>query len=478
MTFTLEEVLEATGGRLLCGKREVVFPAISTDSRRITEGALFVALKGRRFDGHQFVVEALAKRAGGVLIEEGKAEEVQRAAQSERPVILVKDTLRALGDMARHRRQKFGISVVGLTGSNGKTTTKELIAACLETSFPVLKTMGNFNNLIGLPLTLLQLTGKEKVAVLEMGMNVPGEIGRLTEIAAPDVGLITNIQRAHLEGLGSLERIQQEKGDLFLKMRQDGTIIVNLDDLRVVELGRKFPGRKITIGIENRADIMAKEIRTEGREGTSFRLFHEGGEAEVRLPLIGRHFVYHGLFAIATAKLFGIGTEEILKALETFQPAPMRMEVLSLEGGVNLINDAYNANPDSMEMALRTLSEVKGEGRAIAVLGDMLELGDFTVEAHRQLGRKAALFSIDLLLVMGEEAALVVESALQAGMAPDRAKRVSSPSEAARLIKAFARQGDWILVKGSRGMAMERVVEILRREKEEKDALSSALPPS
>jgi UDP-N-acetylmuramoyl-tripeptide--D-alanyl-D-alanine ligase len=236
MTFSTEEVLKATGGKLLQGEEGIAFREISTDSRTVGEGDLFIALKGQRFDGHHFVMEVLGKKAGGVVIEEEKVGDMRWNGYRFRTVIAVKDTLRALGDLARERRRKFGIPVVALTGSNGKTTSKEMIFSCLETTFPVLKTEGNFNNLIGLPLTLLRLTEKERVVVLEMGMNVPGEIRRLTEIAEPDVGLITNIERVHLEGLGNIERVKEEKGELFRKMKKDGVILVNQDDPRVVDL--------------------------------------------------------------------------------------------------------------------------------------------------------------------------------------------------------------------------------------------------
>lgn len=478
MTFHIEEILKATGGRVLQGGNQIVFPSISTDSRTVTEGALFIALRGQRFDGHHYAIEALEKRAGGVMIEERRAGDIRWNEYQTRPVIVVRDTLQALGDIARDRRRKFGIPVVALTGSNGKTTTKEMIAACLETSFPTLKTQGNLNNRIGLPLTLLGLTEKERVAILEMGMNMPGEIRKLTEIAEPDVGLITNIQAAHLQGMGSLERIQEEKGELFRWMKKDGSIIVNQDDLRVVVLSEEFPGQKITFGIDHPADVMAKEIQIKGGEGTVFILVLEGEETEVRLSLLGRHFVYNALSAIATASLFGIEKVKTIEALEQFRPFPMRMEVLSLGRGITLINDSYNANPDSMEVALRTLTEAKGKGRAIAVLGDMLELGEFAVEAHRQLGKRVAELSIDFLFVMGEEAPVVVESAIREGLSYERARVVESHSEAASLVRAMAEEGDWILVKGSRGMAMERVVEDLKERRRERDALSSALPSS
>ncbi len=459
MSITIEEVLRATGGRLLQGEERAFFQGISTDSRMVGEGELFIALKGPRFDGHHFALKALEKKAGGVVIEEDTTGDIRRNGYRPKAVIVVKDTLRALGDLARERRRRYRIPVVALTGSNGKTTTKEMISACLETTFPILKTRENLNNLIGLPLTLLNLTEKERVVILEMGMNVPGEIRRLTEIAEPDVGLITNIQIVHLEGVGSLERVREEKGELFRRMRRDGTILVNQNDPHVIDLASEFSGQKITFGVEKSADVMAKEIRLRGAEGTSFNLILEGEEIEVSLPLLGRHFVPNALSAIAVASLFGIEVKKAKEALERFRPFPMRMEIIHLEGGKTLINDAYNANPRSMELALETLAEIKGKGRAIAVLGDMLELGDFTEEAHRQIGEKVEELSIDLLLTMGEKAPLVVESAVRHGFEPKRTRVMESHSEAISILKEVAQEGDWILIKGSRRMAMEKIVE-------------------
>jgi len=457
--LTVEEVLRATGGKLLQGKGDSSFQGISTDSRTVAEGELFIALKGLRFDGHHYALEALRKKAGGVLIEKDKVGDIRWNGYRSRAVIAVDDTLAALGDMARDWRHKYNTPLVALTGSNGKTSTKEMTAACLETTFPVLKTRGNLNNLIGVPLTLLTLTEKERVVVLEMGMNVPGEIRRLTEIAEPDVGLITNIQTVHLEGMGSLERLKEEKGELFRKMRRDGTILVNRDDPRVVDLAGDYPGQKITFGIEHPADIMAKEIRLHGVEGTSFTLILEGEAMEVHLRLLGRHFVPNALSAMAVACLFGVEVTRAREALENFQSFPMRMEVIPLKGGVTLINDAYNANPYSTEVALETLAEAKGMGRAIAVLGDMLELGSLTKKAHEQIGKRVSELSIDFLLAMGEEASVVVESAIRHGLPTEKARIVESHSEAISLLRQMIQNGDWILVKGSRKMAMEEIVE-------------------
>ena len=457
MTFILEEVLKATGGRLLQGEEKTSFRGISTDSRTVAEGELFIALKGERFDGHHFAIEALKKRAGGVIIEEDKIRDIRWNGYRPSVVIAVKDALHALGDIARERRRKFGTPVVALTGSNGKTTTKDMISACLETTFPVLKTKGNLNNLIGLPLTLLNLTEQERIVVLEMGMNVPGEIRRLTEIAEPDVGLITNIERVHLEGMGSLERVREEKGELFRRMRQDGTILVNQDDPRVMDLASEFRGQKITFGIDHPAEVMAKEIRLKGVGGTSFTLMMEGVTMEITLPFLGGYFVPNALSAIASASLFGIELEKVKEALEHLSPSPMRMEVLRPKEGVTLINDAYNANPRSMELALEILSEMKGKGRAIAVLGDMLELGDFSVEAHQHIGQRVEELSIDFLLALGEEAPVLVESAIRHGLDSEKARIVESHTDAISILKKMVRDGDWILVKGSRRMGMEKI---------------------
>jgi UDP-N-acetylmuramoyl-tripeptide--D-alanyl-D-alanine ligase len=457
--LSIEEVLKATRGKLLQGEGDTFFQGISTDSRTVTEGELFIALKGSRFDGHHYVLEALEKKAGGVVIEEDKVGDIRWNGYRAKAVIAVKDTLFALGNIALDWRRKYRTPLVALTGSNGKTTTKEMIAACLETTFPILKTKGNLNNLIGLPLTLLTLTEKERVVVLEMGMNVPGEIRRLTEIAEPDVGLITNIQKVHLEGMESLERLKEEKGELFRKMRRDGTILVNQDDPRVVDLASDYPGQKITFGIEHPAEVMAKEIRLGGAEGTFFTLILEGEAMEIHLRLLGRHFIPNALSAIAAACLFGVEVKQVKEALENFQSIPMRMEIVPLKGGKTLINDAYNANPHSMGLALETLVEVKEEGRAIAVLGDMLELGNFTKEAHEQLGEKVSELSIDFLLALGEEAPIVVESAIRHGFPLERVRVVESHSEAISILKQMIQNGDWILVKGSRRMAMEKIVE-------------------
>jgi UDP-N-acetylmuramoyl-tripeptide--D-alanyl-D-alanine ligase len=271
--------------------------------------------------------------------------------------------------------------------------------------------------------------------------------------------LITNIQKVHLEGLGSLERLKEEKGELFRTMRKDGTILVNQDDPRVVDLANHYPGQRITFGTDHPAEVMAKEIQLRGAGGTSFTLILEGEAMEIHLPLLGRHFVPNALSAVAIACLFGVEVQQIKEALENFHPFPMRMEVVPLKGGTTLINDAYNANPYSMELALETLAEAKGKGRAIAVLGDMLELGSFTKDAHEQIGKKVRELSIDFLLALGGEASTVIQSAIRHGFPRESARMVENHSEAISLLREMIQYGDWILVKGSRRMAMEKIVE-------------------
>lgn len=458
MIFQIEEILRATGGRLIQGYENTIFHGISTDSRTLQPGELFIPLKGARYDGHDFLREALEKKASGVLVEEEKVGDFRWNGYRSKAVISVRDTLRALGDIAKYRRGKFKSKVIGLTGSNGKTTSKEMISVCLEITYKTLKTEGNLNNLIGLPLTLLKLDETKEVVILEMGMNVPGEVRRLTEIAQPDVGLITNIQKAHLEGMGNLERIKEEKGELFRGIKDRGTIIVNQDDPMVIDLARNFLGQKITFGIENSADLMARDIKLRGKSGTSFHLVFKEKEMEVEIPLLGRHFVYNALSAIASAIIFGIELERVRETLKRFKSIPMRMEIIELREGIFIINDTYNANPRSMELALETLSEMRGKGRAIAVLGDMLELGTYSNAAHRDLGMKVGKFSIDFLIALGEEAPVVVESAIKHGLGLEKAMVVESHQEAISILKNTIKQGDWILVKGSRGMRMEKIV--------------------
>jgi UDP-N-acetylmuramoyl-tripeptide--D-alanyl-D-alanine ligase len=456
--FCLQDILDSTGGTLIRGDPGKVFSGISIDSRTIKKGNLFIALRGVRFDGHQFAKEAMEKGGKGVIIENeflgGKGTLDQRG----KTVIAVGDTLRALGDIAHWWRKKHPIPLIAVVGSNGKTTTKEIIATLLEGSLRVLKTSGNRNNLIGLPLTLLDLGPEHNIAVAEMGMNVKGEIRRMTEIANPDVGLITNISKAHLEGLGTFEELIKAKGELWDTMRPDGVIVVNQDDIHVTKLAERYPGRKVTFGLEVTSDVMAKELRIEGSKGVKFTLNLTGGEVEVSFPMMGIASIYNALAGTAVASVFGVPREKIMERLEGFKPFSMRMEIIRMGNGATIINDAYNANPKSMELALKALSEVKDRGRGIAVLGDMLELGQFSDEAHASIGEKVTSLGVDLLFTLGERAEIIAQKARQTGLNDDRVVVSRDHQDLLLRLKKTIKRGDWILVKGSRALSLEKIV--------------------
>jgi UDP-N-acetylmuramoyl-tripeptide--D-alanyl-D-alanine ligase len=459
--WTLEAVLKATGGELLVNGKEQIFPGISTDSRTLRPGELFVALAGENFDGHQFVEEAASKGAGGVVVTLDNAGTLHTKGLRI-PVIGVSDTLRAFGDLASYWRGRYSIPVVAITGSNGKTTTKEMVAAILGRSWKVLKNHGTFNNLVGVPLTLLQLDNTHEAAVVEIGMNQPGEIERLTEIVQPNLGMITNIQSAHLEGMGGLDSIQRAKGALFAGMEATGTIVVNRDDPRVSNEAAGFPGRQVRFSSKgNSAEVRLEQVLGVNGNGSSFLLRLAEETLEIHLPVIGLHHIKNAVAAAAVGWALNLPTSTIGAALDNFQPVDKRMEVVTLPGDIHLINDTYNANPGSMAAALETLMQVKQQGRAFAVLGDMLEMGKESSSLHRQVGRIAAKEGVDHLSAMGKQASHLLAGAAEEGMAREQLSEGGDHEEIATLIHGLLVAGDWVLVKGSRGMRMEKVVEIL-----------------
>jgi UDP-N-acetylmuramoyl-tripeptide--D-alanyl-D-alanine ligase len=460
--WTLEAVLKATGGELLANGNEQIFPGISTDSRTLCPGELFVALAGENFDGHQFVEEAANKGAAGLVVALDN-EETLDTKTLHIPVIGVSDTLRAFGDLASYWRSLHPIPVVAITGSNGKTTTKEMVAAILSRTLKVLKNHGTFNNLVGVPLTLLELDNTYEAAVVEMGMNQPGEIERLTEIVQPNLGLVTNIQSAHLEGMGDLDSIQRAKGALFAGMSATGTIVVNQDDPRVSTEAASFPGRQVRFSSKgDPAEVRLERVLGVNGSGSHFRLKLAEEPLEIRLPVIGLHHIKNAVAAAAVAWTLNLPPSTIGAALDNFQPVDKRMEVVTLPGDIHLINDTYNANPGSMAAALETLMQVKLQGKAFAILGDMLEMGKESSSLHRQVGRIAAKEGVDHLLAMGKQASHLLAGAAEAGMAREQLTEGGDHVEIATLVHGLLAAGDWVLVKGSRGMQMEKVVEALR----------------
>ncbi|MBP1726289.1 MAG: UDP-N-acetylmuramoyl-tripeptide--D-alanyl-D-alanine ligase [Deltaproteobacteria bacterium] len=459
--WTLDWALEATRGVLVGVKDLRRFSGICTDSRNLRAGELFLALKGDRFDGHDFITQVIEAGAAGVVAARERWEASDGSLPSV-PVIMVEDTLTALGDLAAFWRRLHPVPLVAITGSNGKTTTKEMVAAIMARHCPILKNQANLNNLVGLPLTLLELARGHEAAVVEMGMNHPGEIARLTQIAAPDVGLITNIQPAHLEGLGSIEGIQAAKGELFSGLSSRATIVVNRDDSRVAQLANSFRGRQVGFStVDPAADVTLTRILGMDHESTRFILRLGDGTREIRIHVAGRHHLANAVAAAAVAWALKIDPIDIAEGLASFRPFDKRMEILALAGRAHLINDTYNANPGSMTAALQTLRVLKAGGRAVAVLGDMLELGERSSELHREVGRVAAREGVDYLLAMGKQAHHLLGGATEGGMPSERLIQGSDHGEIARKVQALITPGAWVLVKGSRGMRMEKVVEAL-----------------
>lgn len=475
--WTIGSIVQATGGRISDDVSDMLLGKVSTDSRSVEPGQIFIALEGDRFDGHDFVGQVADKGAACLVV----TRRMEERSAVHVPQIIVHDTLRALGDMAGYRRRLMrrlsAPMVIGLTGSCGKTTVKEMTAAILQRHWPVgpdnpencvLKTSGNFNNLIGMPLSLLPLSVKHRAAVIEMGMNRPGELARLAEIAEPDISCITNIHAAHLEGLHSLEGVARAKEELFAGTSSAGILIVNLDDPLVRACSAKYPQKKVTFSVSEEGrrhepDVWATDIEV-GTEGLITFLLHlpGGSDVDVHLYAAGTHNVANALAAAAISWAAGAGASEIAAGLSDFRAAAKRMEMLESSGGYSILNDTYNANPASMAAALYTLKQMNAKVSA-ALLGDMLELGESSETAHWDLGKLVAECSIDYLGLVGDYAGFVADGARAAGMESDHVRIFTGKDEAASWIEELQGQGilgrgDWLLVKASRGLRMETIV--------------------
>jgi UDP-N-acetylmuramoyl-tripeptide--D-alanyl-D-alanine ligase len=456
--FTPAQVLDATGGELISGRVDRPFEGVSTDSRQIKPGNLFVALTGDNFDGHHFIGLALDGGATGVVVQNTNTLDLKKIHEGACVVIRVTDTLTAMGDLAHAFRMRFAIPVIGLTGSSGKTTTKEMLACILEMEKKVLKTQGNLNNLIGLPQTIFRLTHQHDIAILEMGTNMRGEIKRLTKIASPDIGLITNVGPAHLAGLGSVEMVREEKGDLFCHLNPSGTAVVNLDDEAVRMAAERWSGKRVTFSMTASADVGVIDIRKNGARGVSFNLMVREQIHKVEMKVAGIHNIYNAMAAAATAMAVGCRVESISKGLASFEPVRGRMEIIKLQNGAYVINDAYNANPASVREALLTLKDLKGAHHAFVFLGDMLELGEAAEEFHRKIGILLATTGVTSVFLQGDFAEITAAGALEGGLAKSQVMLLKDDDEAMASLKKQLRKGDWILVKGSRRMKMDRIV--------------------
>lgn len=476
MRWTIDHLLAATSGRLEQRGMEMLLGRISTDTRTLIPGDIFVALTGENFDGHAYVGEAVTKGAAAVIVEKKCAAPDRRIT-----VIGVADTLQALGSLAHYRRRLLApeVRVIAITGSSGKTTVKEMTAAIFAAAFdripgqPVLKTQGNLNNLIGLPLSLLNLDAGHRVAVMEMGMNRPGEIARLTRIADPDIGCIVNVQAAHLEGLGSIEGVARAKGELFSAISVGGIRIINYDDPLVRNLVGGGEHGNTVIGFAVTSDgrrfkpvVRATRITSLGEAGMRFTLHIHNWQKRFTIPAAGTHNVANCAAAAAIATAGGITPEIIIRGLARYRSGDKRLQIVDLPGGIHAVNDSYNANPASMAAALRTVIRFGGKCRRVALLGDMLELGAGAAEAHQGIGALVAELGFDYLGVTGEFAPAVAGMAAQSGMKQSAIRICENKEAMAEWIAELVAENtigreDWLLIKGSRGMRMEQVLQAL-----------------
>jgi UDP-N-acetylmuramoyl-tripeptide--D-alanyl-D-alanine ligase len=457
--MSLPEIAEAVSGELRAENDQLnLFDSprnVSIDSRTIKNKELFIAIVGERFDGHDYVSAAFASGAMGAIVNKHWIDEKEDLPRS--PLIVVEDTLLALQELAKYYRSKFPIPLIAVTGSNGKTTTKEMIASILSTTFCVLKSEGNFNNHLGVPLTLLRLNSQHQMIVLEMGMNHFGEIARLCEIATPEIGVITTVAAAHLEFFHNIQEIAMAKSELIQSLPEDGVAFLNADNEYVMGTRHLTKAAIQTFAVRHAANHKVKNYIT--KENGGFRVTLEDG-FEFELNIIGKHNIHNALGAISVARLFNISAEKIAKQLANFSSTTMRMQRIQ-SNGIEIINDAYNSNPDSASVALETLREIPTDHRKIVVLGDMLELGEDSERLHYEIGEKVADLEFDQLITVGKQAKNIVHGAKDNGMSSQNTISCEKNKEAIEYLKSEIKPGDMILIKGSRGMKMEEIVEKL-----------------
>ena len=460
--WTVDEILKATGGELLCGSQIQEFEKVSIDSRNISPKDLFVAIVGDVHDGHRFANDVVNQGVGGLVVAKDNAEGLPISEWQARHIacVTVTDTLRALGDLAAFHRSRNDVAVVAITGSNGKTTTRQMTAEVVAQKFSTLSTIGNYNNQIGVPLTLLRLAPEHTWAVVEVGTNSPGEIARLAQICSPDIGVITNIGPAHLEGLGSLDGVMREKGQLIDHLKTGGRAVLNADDRRVSKIADRTEKDVLLFGLAKNAAIRATAVE-EKVGGISFSLDLPRESLTVELKVPGQFMVINALAAAAVGHLLELSAAEIKSGLETFKPAWGRMNIFETANGIHVIDDTYNANPDSMQAAITTLNSLRANNRSVFVAGDMLELGARTESLHKQVGAWAAVANIDKMMVTGEFATAVISGAVGAKMNQEDIF-TGSRDEILDALKGSLRPGDWVLIKGSRGARMDIIVKGLK----------------
>ena len=468
MRWTVEEVARALGVTPPGGLDALArLAGVSINSRTVARGELFVAIHGPRHDGHNFVVAALDAGALAAVVAQDRVSEFAEPVRSK--LIAVTDTLAALQDLAQAVRTRWGRRLAAVTGSAGKTTTKEILAALLAARFRVLKSEGNLNNEYGLPLQLLRLEDSDEAAVVELGMSHAGELKRLAQIARPDVGVVTRVAPVHLEFFSSVDEIALAKRELIEGLAgSDNVAVLNADDPRVARFAKVAPGRVVTFGLSAGADFRAENIDDRGMEGTEFDFVGPtglpvqlAGRVRLTLPLAGRHNISNALAALAAASVWSVGTAEAKEVFPNLQATGMRGRILRYEAGFSVINDCYNSNPVALTAMVDLLAHTPAQGRRILAAGEMLELGTSSPELHREAGRAASAEKLDWIIGVQGDAESFVHGATDAGHPPERTQFFPSSAEAAEFIVTLVGHGDLLLVKGSRGVKMERIVEAL-----------------
>ncbi|MDP2914354.1 MAG: UDP-N-acetylmuramoyl-tripeptide--D-alanyl-D-alanine ligase [Candidatus Aminicenantes bacterium] len=451
----LDRIAETTGGTILQGPPERVFRAFNIDSRQTTPGELFFAIVARR-DGHDFVAAAAERGAAGAVVSRSVP-----SVPGDFALLQVPDTVRALQILAKKVLEERSLKVVGITGSVGKTTTKEFTAAILSRKFRVLKSEGNFNNHLGLALTLLRLETRHDAAVLEMGMSAPGEIRTLTEIAPPEVAVITNISPVHLEFLKTMETIAAAKKEILEGMKTDGIAVLNGDDPFVEKIAQAWNGRKIFFGLSRGCDIRVENLQRLGYDGFKFDLVLDSDRRRIRFPFLSETYIYDLLAAVGVGRALSLSLDEIEHGIQDLKPYAKRGLLLRLAKKIVVIDDSYNSNPRALEAALRNYAVLPAR-RRVAVLGDMLELGEAAAKFHEDAGQQAERFGWDLLVTVGPLSRHMAGGARRAGMGMDRILSFATGEDAAAQVPALLREGDLVLVKGSRAIRTETIIEALK----------------
>ena len=456
----VKDIIKICKGKLICGNEEEICENFSKDTREINEGDIYLGIKGERFNGSIFYKDAFEKGAKGCILQEIEISEEEINTCKDKFIIIVEDVVKALQELAAYKRSLYNIPVVAITGSVGKTSTKDIIASVMVRKYNVLKTEGNYNNEIGLPLTILKLK-EHNAIVLEMGMSAFGEISLLTKIAKPTTAVVTIIGSSHIGELGSRENILKAKLEILEGLNNDGSLIINNDNdlLNSWNQNNEDNHKHITYGIENESMLSAKNICIM-ENGSSFEIMVNENKYTVKVPVVGKHFVYNSLAAIAVGLENNIDMPDIIKGISEFSLTKRRMEIIKNKSNVTIINDCYNASYESVKAALEYLSSIKAN-RKIAVLGDVLELGEFSKQMHQKMGEEVVNNGIDILITVGKEAETIASTVKKCNV-EIKVHSFENNTDASNLLKGLMKENDVILVKASNGMHFEEIVEAIK----------------